>query len=571
MNKNILLTAGLLLLFAGTIYAQSAQSAFNDAFSAYESGNYEESLNKTAQAENLLGTTNSKIQSLKALNYYEKGDQKNALLELELYFTTNPDINSGGYSDMLLLREELKLNLQQSFEDNRKDLERKREAELGAIAASYSDQKDRLSFDIAKEAGTIQALELFLQNNNSASLAEEARRLIDKEKERLRYENLVERGLDLLARNLPLEAKESLLQAAQIKNDPWLQQQIQEAKINTASMAYAQGLKEFYSEDYSGAIVSFKTALENNPTSKIQERLKQAEEELAFQQAQILKDPNLMKLYLQNFPDGNKRYLAEIFLFENYIASTKESLVKKSYSQTESNLEELERLKPLKHWSVYSSTYYDLVLQQARQLTEGNRSTRKANIGFAIARYQELNDVFEDRYKGKFKSLKWRQKEWNRPDMLYFTYATDPTFNDIGFELGSHDNSGIGFGINVQFSKQLFTGDISEEIELRDLDHLKGIANINFTKKILYPVWLHAGGGYANLVPLIPNEDNSMGVMDEENQIHTINFTGGVNIHLKPVVFSLGASYPILSEEQNIELGLDQNPVYLTLGAGLGW
>ena len=571
MIRKILNTTGLLLLFIGTVCAQSAQSTFNDAFSSYEAGNYEESLLKAAEVETILGSTNSRIQSLKALNYYEKGDPKNALLELEIYFTTNPDVSSSAYSDMETLRKELKMNLQQSFESNRKELERKREEELAAITSSYSSQKDLLAFEIAKEAGTIQALELFLRNNKSENLRQEAQKLIELEKERIRYENLVAEGMDQMSRNLHSAARDSFLEAAKIKSDPWLQQQIHSAKANTASVAFSKGLKEFYLEDYAGSIKSFQTAMENDPNSEVQQKLQEAKEEFTFQQALARQDPGQMKVYLKTYPKGNKRYLAEIFLFEKYIALTKSSLSKKNYSETEVHLEELVSLKSLEHWPVYSPAYYELVLQQARQLTEGKRSLRKANIGLAIAHYQELDADSGEGYKSRLAFLKWRQKEWNRPDMLYFVYKTDPEFNDIGFELGSHDNSGLGLGINVQFSKQLFTGDASSEFELMDLDHLKGLANLTITKKVLYPLWLYAGGGYANLVPLIPNEDNSMEIMDEENQIHTLNFTGGVNIHFKPVVLTLGASYPIINKEQNLQLGLEEKPFYITVGAGIGW
>ncbi|MUP46486.1 hypothetical protein E0K83_12135 [Gramella sp. BOM4] len=571
MTKTLFFTLGLLLLITGLLSAQGAQSTFNEAFSAYEAGNYEASLRKAEETEKILGGTNSRLQSLKVLNYYEKGDQKNALLELELYFNTKPDQFSSAYSDMENLRQEIKASIKQSFENSKLELEKKREDELAALTSSYTSQKDLLAFKIAQQAGTIQALELFLSGNKSENLKLEAQKLIELEQNRLRYNSLVENGLELMSRNLPTQAKESFMEAAKIKSEPWLQERIQEAKIAIASLAYSKGLEELNSKEFANSISSFKIAYENDPTPEIHRKILEAEEEFTYQQAFENKDPRQMKIYLDTYSNGRKRYLAEIFCFENYIKLTKKSLESSNYTETEKNLKELGNLNSLEHWKVYSPIYYNLVLQQAQQLTKGKKTERKSNIHLAIAHYENLDANSGKNYNGRLGYLKWKQKEWNRPDMLYVAFKTDQSLNDVGFEFGSHNNNGLGFGLDLQLSKQLLSVESSNEFELKDLDHLKGLANLKVSKKILYPLWIYAGGGYANLVGVIPNEDKTLGSTDDENQVDTVNFIGGFNIHFKPVVFTLGASYPLLNEKQNLQLGLENNPLYITMGAGIGW
>lgn len=571
MTRKLLYTAALALLTSGALSAQSAQSAYSDAFSSYEAGNFAESLRKAAEAEALLGGTNARLQSLKVLNYYENGDQKNALLQLELYFNTRPDQQSAAYSQMLSLREELKSALNRIFESSREQLEKKRQEELAAIGASYSAQKDQLAFNIAREAGSLQALEQFLRSSQTESLQQEARKLIELEQQRLNYNLLVTQGMDFLAQSKPAEAKAAFLKAAELQDGPWLVQQLDRARQLLAVQAYTQGLQDFYSGNYSKAVGNFRTAQENEASADTQQKLLLAEEELAYQQAFLQQDPGQMKAYLEKYPQGVKRDQAEAFLFHYYIRKTEASFTAGNHSEIEASLQELDAMKASAHWEVFSETYYQLLLRQAQQLTQGSRKQRQANIGLAIEHYETLDRESGERYRTRLGLLKWRQKEWSRPDMLFLAFKSDPSLNEMGFEFGSHNNNSIGFAINGQVSKQMLKNDLTEADNYGDLDHVVGMANFTLNKKILYPLWVYGGAGYANLMPVLPTGEPGMGMLDEENQVHTVNFQGGVTVHFKPVVFSLGASYPYLSEENKLKLGLEKNPLYITLGAGFGW
>ena len=568
LKKIIYITATGFIFSTGGLQAQEAKSYFLQAYEAYEGGDYSGSLTKIQATESSLGKTNSKIQSLKTLIYNEKGDLNQALEELELYFKTSPDKMSSEYENMLSLYKELKETSKGRFEAGQQELIRKRNEELESAGKAISSEKDLYYFRVAKEAGTLEAYQLFLKKNTTESLKSEMVRMISAKQNELNYETLVAEGIDLMAGGSPGIAAEKFLEAQKIKKSDWLNSQIKEAWGYGAQLSLNKGNSEFYNRNWLAAAEHFRYAWRLNPSAELQKKVEEANDELAYEFAHKKSDAAEMKVYLSAFPKGRKVGQAEGFLFNHYLANATKSIADQRSADTRLYLKEIQQLKSSPHWKIFSEDYYKLVLEEAEFLSSGSKKHKINNIRPAMDYYTELNEGSGTNYSSKIKSLNWKNKEWNRKDIGYLAYRSDATFNDIGLDFGMDKNRGIGLSLSIRMSRQVLA---SSDFPLNGMEHVKGIANLNFTKKIIYPLWIYAGGGWANYQKIDPvASDPSRGMLSDET-VDTFNMETGISLHLKPVYLSVGSSFPYLNEKQNAQLGFVKSPSYVNVAIGFGW
>ena len=568
MLKKFIYTAALGLICSASLKAQDTRATFLQAYEAYEGGDYSGSLAKITAVEQQLGKTNSKIQSLKTLVYNDKGDVNRALLELELYFRTSPDKTSSEYESMLTLYKELREGSKARFDNAREELEQQKQQELRDAEKTISAEKDQYYYKVAREAGTIEAYELFLQKNSTDSLKLIVEKLLAEERQTRTYETLVSEGMALMTEQAPLKAAEKFKAARELKSSAWLDAQVREALEYSADIAWQEGNAALLEGRWITAVNNFKQVVSVRNTAEAKNKLQEAQDEAAYAWAARGGKPEAYKSYLQTYPQGLQRKAAEGFLLRHYMEAASRSFAAHQSADVKAYLNEVRALQSAGYWNFFKEDYYKLMLQEAEYLSSGSKKERIQNILPAIAYYEELNQSAGGKYKSKLKSLNWKNKEWNRSGVGYFGYRSDATFNEVGFDIGFDKNRGIGMNVSIRMSPQALATD---DFKRTDLDYVKGMLNLNFTKKIVYPLWIYAGAGYANFQNVEESaSDPTRGYLGDIS-VDTFNIETGVSLHLKPVYLAVGSSFPYLNAKQNAQLGFSKTPSYLNVAIGIGW
>ena len=556
------------LVIAQQSFAQDAKTTFTQALQAYENGDYSNSIAKANEAESQLGKTNSRIQSLKALAYNEQGNLNRSLLELELYFKTAPDRSSSEYTSMEALYTEMKSTARSRYDADLKEIENQRKVELQKIQESVNAGRDQYFFGVAKQAGTVEAYDLFLKKNTSSSLKAEAEKLLAEQKNVLHYNQLVIEGLELIKARSPRQAVDKFSLALEIKSDPWLSARMEEAKLYSADLAYNAGIADLLQWKFESARQNFIYVQGISNTEQVRLKLQEATDELTFEKATERADPLAMKAYLSAYPQGRKKGPAEGFLLNYHLKQATENVARHNPEASRTSLAEIANLRGSKHWDIFSADYYALVLQEAEYLTSGPKKQRIVNILPAIDYYEQLNEGSGKNYSGKVRQLKAKNKEWSRPNMGFVALLTDQTISDVGVMLGSNNNRGLGMNLSLKAPPQIFS---SGSFDPKGQDYLKGTLGLNFSKKIIYPFWIYAGAGYTNFqsVDAIASEPGKGQLGDET--IDTVSLEGGFALHFKPVFLTINSSIPYLSGKQRTQMGMLTTPTYINFGLGLGW
>jgi outer membrane protein assembly factor BamD (BamD/ComL family) len=575
MKNIIIITVALSFLFLNKSFSQNSKILFEEAYKAYQNGSYEESIVKVTEAEKLLGGINPKIQSLKVLNYYENGDSLNALREIERYLKTNPSNYSPEYSEMLNLREELNIVVQREYKENQEKIESLKQESLNQISSEYYGQKDLVAFEIAREAGTIEALELFLLTNTSSSLKYQAEELMAAARDKLNYQELIDKGMEALEKKLPKKAEEAFLSASKIHSSKWLTEQIKSTQSYAAYLSFNRALDHIHRENWKLALEDLNHSQRLEPSEEKKAKILEVEDELEYVTAVSQRNPELVKKYLKRSSQKNKEPHAISFLFNFFIEKAEESIAAENFMETEKYLEEINALKSSAHWDIFASTCYDLVLQQAKNLTSGSKAKRKVQIARAIDYYEDLDENSGERYRTKIAYLKYKEREWNRKTMWFLEFNTDQELHEVGMAFGGHKNNALGFAFHTRFAKEILMADLSGEESFEfanEKNNVQSVINILANKKIFYPLWLYGGAGLATMYKLDRSPTEPLvAIINRDSEVNTINFEGGVSIHFKPIVLSIGASYPYLNADQKLKLGMENNPLYINLGAGIGW
>lgn len=568
MLKRFIYTTLVGIFCFGTLTAQDHKMNFLQAYEAYEAGDYTGSIAKLDALEQSLGKTNPKIQSLKTLVYYETGDVNRALLELERYFRTSPDKTTSEYENMVALHKELQEASRAHFSSVRQKLEKQKEQELREADEAIKAEKDQFYYQVARQAGTIEAYELFLQKSSTPELDKVVKELLAEEKKNQEYETLLNEGFAHLAGGAPLQAIEKFTAASNMRASDWLTQQLNDAREYAADLAWNAGNKDLVAGRWVSAANHFKQVIAFRNSPEAARRLAQAQDEASYEAAVKSATAEGYHSYLKKYPDAIWKKAAEKFLLHHYLEAAAQSLASHQSVDVKANLEKARAFQSSEYWTVFKNEYYRLMLHEAVYLTSGPKKQRMEGILPAIAYYEELNAGSGTSYSSRLKMLKWKNKEWNRPGMGYFAFHSDATFDEVGLVFGVDKNRGLGFNISIRTAPQALA---ANEFKHNGMQHVKGIANLNLTKKIIYPLWIYAGGGYASFQSINPlASDPSKGALGDET-VDTFNIETGVSLHLKPVYLAVGSSFPYLNAKQNAQLGFTKSPSYLNVAIGFGW
>ena len=120
MGKSILLL--FLLLCTKGVYSQTAMEYFTAARTSLESGDTEHSLQYLQSAQDLLGGSNAKIESLRMQTYYAKNDLLNAGIAFRAYDKYLSDVYKSGepYLNLKAQYEQLLISIEKEYADEEK-------------------------------------------------------------------------------------------------------------------------------------------------------------------------------------------------------------------------------------------------------------------------------------------------------------------------------------------------------------------------------------------------------------------------------------------------------------------
>lgn len=177
----------LLLGFPLLLFGQSPKEWFQQANDDFMYGKYDDAWEKLEKAEQLLGKTNPRIQSVKSQIAYNRGDAVAAKVEIEKYFKlTSPKYyNTSGHQAMVLLRESINGALEteeKSFEEEKKAiakkgmeeaeaLEKKSETKLAEKAEAFKAKEEKNFYEKVNDSKDKQALETYMKYFGSSSKA----------------------------------------------------------------------------------------------------------------------------------------------------------------------------------------------------------------------------------------------------------------------------------------------------------------------------------------------------------------------------------------------------------------
>ena len=149
MGKSILLL--FLLLCAKEIYSQTAMEYFTAAKTSLEAGDTEHSLQYLQNAQDLLGGSNAKIESLRMQTYYAKNDLLNAGIAFRAYDKYLSNVYKSGepYLNLKAQYDQILISIEKEYADEEKRIK-------DEIESDFNSAKNQRQ---ANEAALVQQFE----------------------------------------------------------------------------------------------------------------------------------------------------------------------------------------------------------------------------------------------------------------------------------------------------------------------------------------------------------------------------------------------------------------------------
>ncbi|RZK26716.1 MAG: hypothetical protein EOO43_02015 [Flavobacterium sp.] len=552
-------------------FAQNTKLTFEQATLAYESGNYKESLDYLNEVERLLGKPTAKVQSLKVVIYYEQDDIHNAQLALGAYFKTSPNQNSEEYQNMVVLKQELDGTLREQYRSQLQELREKENRELQKLDKNTSGQEEAYHFSTAKSINTIEAIDYFLTKYPSSVYQQEAnemRRLKYNERD---FDKLVLEGDDYILNNRPNEGEKKYLEARRLKDEVLIRKRLAGVQELLLSLMINDGNSAFYESRWTDAITNYSKALQTKDDNELKVRLEKAKQELAYE---LVHKDGAMQAYLkytQDYPNGLYIYEIQAKLIEKYLDKAEVMIREANTEEAKIYLQKAWSFHPSNVFTYSDQRYFELVDREAKRLTSGKKEVRMQRIGEAIRYYTMLNDHSGKDYKGKLTQVRQKQKAWSHDDFIYLAFRSNEKIDQVGVDVGGNTNTSTGGFISARGSLKALKNSGNEPFNTDGLDYYSVFVNLNLTRKIIYPVWIYAGGGYVNYIKIDAVKDQpGKGIILDENSKGegAFNIESGLLLKLRPFALSLGASFPQFSQSQKQLLNIKNNYV---LSAAFGF
>lgn len=570
-----LLTAVLALLSQPHALAQTARASYQQAEQAYETGQYAESLAHLGTAERSLGGTNPRIQSLRTLNYYAQNDPVHALVELTRYFRGVPSEaqNTDAYKDMQALREELTARNKGYFEQQKQTLAQAQGQEIAALDIQIAHEKEEASFALVKESGSPQALNDFLRQYPSSAHRAEVRAGIGAVEKDMAFETLVAEGDAFRFAGRWQSALRPYTEALKLHDDRAVGRTLAQVRELRFLELLALGRGHAQARRWASAVAAYEEAAEIKAPPELLSALATARDEAAFAAAEQRDTVQGYEAYLTAYAAGLHALKADAILLKLFLDGAEQA-----YRQRQTD--EVKRLLAAAAirgenslvWPTFSPQYYNVMHREAQRLTTGKKADRIKQVGGAIAYYQVLHAQASQPYGPELRHLLGKQKAWQGEDYSYFAYRRD-LHNDIGFDFGMNNNLGWGGFVSIRGPWQGLIGDYEDDkpFDRKGRDHFQLLCSFNVSKKVIYPLWVYAGAGYAQFTAFeaVPNQP-TRGFIPSKNvrAAGGINTEFGVLVNIRPVTFSLGVSAPQFSAANQQLLQLSGTPLILNAAIG---
>ncbi|GAB3839730.1 tetratricopeptide repeat protein [Hymenobacter jeollabukensis] len=574
--QTLLLTAALGLLSLAPAAAQSARSHYQQAELAYEAGKYTEALYYLGETERALGGTNARIQSLRTHTYYAQGDNVHALVELTRYFRAAGAAAQGSeaYRDMQALREELTSGNKAYFEQQKQTATQGQAQELKTLDAELAREQEELTYKVVKESGSKQALQDFLRQYPNSSHAGEATASIGAVERQVQFETLVEQGEAHHAAGRWQSALQSYEAALKLHGDSEVRGNAAEVRRLYASQLTRQGDEHAAAARWSEAVRAYERADAVLSSPELSAALRTARDEAAFAAADRSRSDEQYAAYLADFSNGRHVPDAVAARLNLQLARAEQAQKQGQTEAVETALADVAKLgQSSVVWPAYRGRYYALLRQEATRLTSGKKAERVKQVDRAIGYYQQLDQAQPNHpYAGKLRHLQAKRKAWSHEDFGYFAYRRDLR-NEVGFDLGYNTNLSWGGFFSLRGTAQALAASIpTNGFPRRGRQYSQGFFNFNFTKKVTYPLWVYAGGGYAHFVRIqdVPGYPAN-GILPNDNPQKGggVNTEFGAIVKIRWAALSVGVSAPQFSAEKRQILGLNGNPTIVNAAIGI--
>jgi hypothetical protein len=496
--------------------AQSASEIFKQAMVAFENGSNGSCINYLLNCESILGKTNPKIESLRALAYNASGDWTKASIALKTYFKIAPSSNIGtpAYKDLLAINEKV-------------------EAQIKLADKEFIEKRD--------EKRMAPADEIVKQRSN----AEESKQ-----------------------RQLKLISDKKIFDIYKESNDP---KELQEfvkmypasPEVNniTFKQLVLEGDQKVANQDWRKAIDKYSEALQIKDNEKVEEKRAIAWDELTYENAEILSaDVGPMERYLDKYPLGLHVGQAEEYLKKEYLERARAARGKDFataelfYKRYQERFPRGSKIKTVD--AELCSLYYN----------EGKKYEKSKNISdisMAIQLFTNANNCGKKTSDRKMASLKRKERKGYRYDDSFWGWHADEK-NLYGLMFGGLKNKKIGIYISARVGNGIFesttyweTNNDNSVAKSNDLKKTftgtitsKSIyGNFGITKKVFHPVWLYAGAGVCVNSELRQFEHNITHEKEfaenADKKFTALNVEAGIYLRLAGIVFRYGVNRPM--------------------------
>lgn len=561
----IVLFASAILLLCGQSFSQDAKGHYAQASLAFDAGNYKAALFYLGEAEKLLGKSNPKIQSLKALCFYEQGDEEAALVEVTKYFrTVSPGKkDTDEYKEMEALQRDLTETVRKAYDLKRASVESEEQEELRRLSSLQNSEIEAVEYELVKESGSTTAMKAFIKKYPASTRNAEFEKRIAEINKGLDYDYFVIRGDEAMKAGRWETARSNYKKANEIRWDSRIEAKIEECNELHYEELVAEGDLMYINRDWDNAIKKYTAAIAIKNKFDARFKLGNAKDYSAF--AKALKSDQISGYiqYLQRFNSPLFKKTAEDIIIGKLLTRAESEFSAGKYFEVENSLAEAFEYRTSGIWPHYEARYFAIMLKQAEKLTKGAKSQRIEGNTQAIRLYEKLNAEFNPKYRATISKLKRKEVRWNRPDYRYMGWHADAD-NLWGMMWGKLNNRKLGTYFQIRTNLNLFqqaadwetdnTNSLEESIDknktYNNVDLNRNLfVSFGLTKKVVHPFWIYGGVGmayYSQLKEFVNRNTAEVEyVRNRDEKYFAVNPELGIQIKLAALSFQYGVNKPL--------------------------
>lgn len=320
--------------------------------------------------------------------------------------------------------------------------------------------------------------------------------------------------------------------------------------------------QQFKSKNFTAALSFYKKAYDLKNTPELQQKISEAQDELAFAKAEKENFLESYEAYRQQYPRGKYINRTHQLLQQSYL-----TLARKAGQAADYTKAEIMYQKYLQHYpdgtdiSAAKTEYSELFYTQAL-LTIKSKKVPDLEKSYGFLKKAAANN-HPKATAGRLDALAGKINRWSKPNHGFLAWHADSA-NPVGIAFGGLHNRKPAFYLAARTSSALFktladwkTNDENSTAEARDYSMVYAGESRNrsvfvtagFTQKIVRPLWVYGGAGVVVTSQLkkfySATNDESVWVLNEAKNQVSVNPEGGLQLLLGPVTLRYGVSKPI--------------------------